>query len=95
MSTSLKVKRNPRSQGQTNSNPAPQIMYIAHVQFNNRQLNYWFSQDTVYDNKSSPEIAEGRIIKGLLWLLSIETGNYRRLMEMTSAIMQFLIGPSG
>lgn len=39
-------------------------MFIVHVQFNNRQLNYWFSQDTVYDNKSSPEIAEGRIIKG-------------------------------
>lgn len=39
-------------------------MYIVHVQFNNRQLNYWFLQDTVYDNKSTPEIAEGRIIKG-------------------------------
>lgn len=39
-------------------------MYIVHVQFNNRQLNYWFLQDTVYKKKSSPGIGEGRIIKG-------------------------------
>lgn len=66
MSTSLKVKRNPRSQGQTNSTKRPKCcsnLYIVRVQFINRQLNYWFSQDTVY-NKSPPRIGEGRIIKG-------------------------------